>query len=146
MPYQSRCFTVRPAAAPREGFTVLVVDKSVSEAERMCAVLRRDGHLAEARTYDDDLVRVIEELKPQAVALRMRLGSASRNARAQIERLFPHLLLITFNGASASAVREQLPRHWTDLFELAASRRPPLYGFPRALRDEFEETLRAKAG
>ncbi len=142
MPSYSRCVTVHPTAAAREGFSVLVIDRTLGEAERVCAKLRTEGHLAHAYTYDDDLERIIDELKPQAVAIRMRVMSGSRGARSRIQRVFPHLLLVSFNADTADAVGEQLPAHWTDLYELAAAPIPPLYGFPRALREAFEETLR----
>jgi hypothetical protein len=142
MPSYSRCVTVHPAATPREGFSVLVIDRTLGEAERVCAKLRKDGHLAQAYTYDDDLERIIDEQKPQALAIRMRIGSGSRGARSRIQRLFPHLLVVTFNADTADTVGEQLPTRWTDLYELAAAPIPPLYGFPRALREAFEATLR----
>jgi hypothetical protein len=142
MPSYSRCVTVHPTAAAREGFSVLVIDRTLGEAERVCAKLREEGHLAQAYTYDDDLERIIGEQKPQAVAIRMRLGSGSRGTKSRIGRAFPHLLVVTFNADTAHSVGEQLPARWTDLYELAAAPIPPLYGFPRALREAFEETLR----
>ena len=141
MSMQSRCFTVRPTAAPRETFSVLVIDRTVREAEEMCATLREDGHLVDARSYGDDLVGAIAELRVQAIVIRMRLGTSGRAARDRIKRAFPHLLVIPVNASNLDDVRDQLPTRWTDLYELSAPPPPRLIGQPRAIREALEEQL-----
>ena len=141
MPMESRCFTVRPTAAPREAYSVLVIDRSVRETEGMCALLREDGHLVDALAYGDDILQAISERGPQAVVVRLRLGTAGRAARDRIKRAFPHLLVIAFNASTMDEVREKLPCRWTELYELAAPLPARLYGFPRSVREAFEEEL-----
>jgi DNA-binding NtrC family response regulator len=138
---ESRCFTVRPTAAPREAYSVLVIDRTVGEAESVCARLREDGHWVEARGYGEDILGAIAELKPQAVVIRMRLGTAGRVARDTIERVFPHLHVITCNASTIERVCSKLPARWTDLYELSAPPPPRMIGFPRKLREAFEEEL-----
>ena len=138
---QSRCFTVRPTAAPREAFSVLVIDRTVGEAEDMCATLREDGHLVDTLAYSDDLEAAVGELKYQAIVIRMRLGTGGRAARDRIKRAFPHLLVLTVNASNLDEVREQLPTRWTDLYELAAPPPMRLIGQPRAFREALEEQL-----
>jgi hypothetical protein len=141
MPTQSRCFTVRPTAAPREAFSVLVIDRTVGETEEMCALLREEGHLVDALAYGDDVLGAIQERAPQAVVIRMRFGTAGRAARDRIQRAFPHLLVIAFNGSTLEEVCAKLPSRWTELYELRAPRPARLYGFPRSVRDAFEAEL-----
>jgi hypothetical protein len=141
MHMDSRCFTVRPTAAPREAYSVLVIDRTVGETEDMCATLREDGHLVDALTFADDLEQAIGELKYQAIVIRMRLGTAARTARDRVKRAFPHLLVITFNASNTDEVREQLPTRWTELFELSAPPAPRLCAFPRAVREAMEEKM-----
>jgi NAD(P)-dependent dehydrogenase (short-subunit alcohol dehydrogenase family) len=126
MPLQSRCVTLHPTAAPREGLRVLVIDRSVEEAEALCARLREEGHVAEPACYADDLVQMVDALSPQAVAIRMRLGSGGKSARTRVQRAFPHLFVVTFNAATAASVGERLPRRWTDLYDLGAAKMPSL--------------------
>ena len=137
----SRCLTVRPSAAPREGFTVLVIDRDVDEAEAVCAGLREDGHVTDVRTYEDDLTTIIAEKCPQVIALRMRVGGGSRAIKSRLKKAFPHIQLITFSGADVDAVRAQLPRCWTELYELSAAGLPRPAGFPRAVRELLEDIL-----
>jgi CheY-like chemotaxis protein len=141
MHMDSRCFTVRPTAAPRKAYSVLVIDRTVREAETMCALLREDGHVVDARAYGDDVLAAISELKPQAVVIRMRLGTAGRAARDRVKRAFPHIHVITFNAATLGEVSEKLPARWTDLYDLSAPPPPRMIGFPRAIREAFEAEL-----
>jgi CheY-like chemotaxis protein len=143
MPLESRCFTVRPTAATREGLSVLVIDSTVGEAEQVCAALREDGHATDARTYDDELLEIIAEQNPQVIAIRMRLVGAARSTRARIKKAFPHIRLISFSTATADEVRDQMPERWTELYELSPARMPNPVGFPRAVREVIEDLLSA---
>jgi hypothetical protein len=139
----SRCFTLHPAAAPREGLSVLVIDRTVGEAEELCAALREDGHVAEARAHHDDLASIIERLNPQVIAVRMRIGGGARATRKLVEKSFPHIRLIPYNAATLDTVRDELPQRWTELYELSPARMPNPKGFPRAVREVLEVLMSA---
>jgi hypothetical protein len=139
----SRCYTVRPTAAAREGFSVLVIDRSTDDAESLCAILRDEGHAVETRCYGDALEAAVDELSPQVIAIRMRAGGAARATQARIEAAFPHLRVVTFNASTSYAVKKLMPKHWTDLCDLSAARMPRPAGFPRAVREVLEELLSA---
>jgi hypothetical protein len=120
---------------------VLVIDRKVSESAGVCAALREDGHMVEARAYGDDLLGAVASLQPQVIAIRMRLGGMGRTVRARIQRAFPHIRIVSFNRASLHTVRAQMPERWTDLYQLSAPLPPRMYGFPRAIREAYEEAL-----